>query len=279
LKVSPVLQARGRGPRKEEDPLSQHDSGRSERRSPPRQFAARARLLAAALLPAIAACDAQVTAGYPGEPLVTLAGRVDSEGTLPPLEAAMLWERGPPPFSYDQELATRAPVEAGFPSTFRISLYQPPPDAAKRALAPGEVVYARAQAAAVPLGTTDTQVASLPATPTAAYGIDAEHWVVYLAADVPAGSITEWWLGQPLPAGYHLLRITPVNPACLTGAAYDACVADLVKRGAKDDGTTKYGTARGLCKLSYRCAVAPKGELLVLKLGTVGIATAPSDCP
>ena len=245
----------------------------------PRPSAAPAQLLLAALLAGLAGCDAQVTAGYQGEPLVTLAGRVDSEGSLPPLEAAMLWERGPPPFSYDQELATRAPIETGFPSTFRISLYQPPPDAAKKALAPGEVVYARAQAAAVPLGTATEAVAQLPGQTNVAYGIDADHWVIHLAGDVPAGSLTEWWLGQPLKAGYHLLRITAVNPACLAGAAFDACVTDLVKRGAPDDGTARYGTARGLCKLSYRCALAPAGEVLVLKLGTVGIAPAPPECP
>ena len=244
-----------------------------------RRLAAPAVLLAGLISAAAIGCDAQVTSDYQGEPLVTLAGRVDSEGPLPPLEAAMLWERGPPPFSYDQELATRAPIVTGFPSTFQISLYQPPPDAAKKRLAPGEVVYARAQAAAVPLGSSEAQVGNLPSTANAAYGIDADHWVLYLAGDVPAGSITEWWLGQPLQAGYHLLRITAVNPACLTGAALDACVANLVSRGAPDDGSTKYGTARGLCKLSYRCALAPPGEVLVLKLGTTGISSAPQGCP
>jgi hypothetical protein len=265
--------------------LSQHSTARST--SKERHFAAPAlrhhtllhALLLALLFAAVAGCDAQVTSDYQGEPLVTLAGRVDSEGPLPPLEAAMLWERGPPPFSYDQELATRAPIVTGFPSTFQISLYQPPPAAAKRALAPGEVVYARAQAAAVPLGSSQAQVGTLPSTANAAYGLDADHWVLYLAGDVPAGSITEWWLGQPLKAGYHLLRITAVNPDCLTGAALDACVANLVARGAPDDGTSRYGTARGLCKLSYRCALAPPGELLVLKLGTTGITAAPQGCP
>ena len=241
----------------------------------PRHLAA----VLALLCVACAACDAQVTTGYQGEPLVTFSGRVDSTGTLPPLEAAMLWERGPPPYSLDQELATRAPVQAGFPATFKISLYQPPPDAAKRALAKGEVVYARAQAAAVPLGSSIDQVGSLPAAQNGAYGLDADHWVLYLAGDVPAGSITEWWLGAPLTAGYHLLKITSVNPDCLVGAPLDACVADLVGRGAIDDGSTKYGTARGLCKLSYRCALAPPGELLVLKLGATGITSAPPGCP
>jgi hypothetical protein len=234
---------------------------------------------AALCLLACHGCDAQATPGYPGEPLISLAGRVDSQGPLPPLEAAMLWELGPPPYSLDQELATRAPVVAGFPATFQLSLYQPPPQAARKHLAPGEVVYARAQAAAVPLGSSADQVGGLAASPSSgAYGLDAGHWIIYFDAEVKAGTITEWWTGQPLAAGYHLLTVHPVNPACLVGAAFDACVSNLASRGARDDGTSGYGTARGLCSLSYRCAVSPPGEELVLQLGTTGLAAA-GDCP
>ena len=71
---------------------------------------------------ALVACDAQTDPGYQGEPLVTLQGRVESSGVLPPLEAAMLWQRGPPPGTNDQELATRAPVTSGFPATFTLRL-------------------------------------------------------------------------------------------------------------------------------------------------------------
>ncbi|MGZ6141580.1 MAG: hypothetical protein ACXWLA_12930, partial [Myxococcaceae bacterium] len=86
------------------------------------------------LLAALVACDAQTDTGYQGEPLVTLRGRVESSGELPPLEAAMLWQRGPPPGTDDQELATRAPVTSGFPASFILRLYTPPPDAAFRTL-------------------------------------------------------------------------------------------------------------------------------------------------
>src|SRR5438067_12438130 len=107
------------------------------------------------------ACDPQAGGGYLGEPLATFDGYVSS-ASVAPLEAAMLWQRGPPPSNDDQELATRARVEAGFPARFTLRLYQLPSAAARRTLAPGEVPYARANAAAVPYGIADGGIASGP---------------------------------------------------------------------------------------------------------------------
>ena len=78
-------------------------------------------LAALAFSAGVASCDAQADRDYPGEPLVTLRGQVDGTPPLPPLEAAMLWQRGPPPSYGDVELATRAPVETGFPASVVLS--------------------------------------------------------------------------------------------------------------------------------------------------------------
>jgi hypothetical protein len=225
----------------------------------------------------LSSCDPQAEAGYLGEPLVTLHGQVVSSGPLPPLEAAMLWQRGPPPSTNDEELATRAPIETGFPATFTLHLYQPAPSAALHTLAPGEVTYARANAAAVPQGILPSQVPQLAGY--AAYGLDAYHWVVYLASDVPPNSLMAWWLGATLPAGYHLMRVAAVNPLCITGAALEACVADLVQRGVADDGTSNPGTARFFCLEPYRLAPAPSDELLLLQLGSQGLGPGGGSCP
>lgn len=213
-------------------------------------------------------CDPLVDRDYRGEPLVTLRGQVAGDPPLPPLEAAILWQRGPPPTTDDQELATRAPVESGFPATFTIRLYQPPPAAARRTLAPGEVTFGRGNAAAVPFGIAPDQVASLPGAENPSYGVDLEHWVLFLEADVPPSSLTAWWLGAPLPAGYHLVRVTAVDPASLGGAELEACVGELVVLGVPDDGTQDPGTARWFCLAPYRLSPAPPGELIVLHLGT-----------
>ena len=229
---------------------------------------------AAVLILVLASCDPQADSGYPGEPLVTLQGQVISTGALPPLEAAMLWQRGPPPSTDEQDLATRAPVQTGFPATFTVHLYQPPPAAARRTLSPGEITFARANAAAVPYGVAAAGVSALPSAANPGYGIDANHWVVYLAADVPAHSLMEWWLGAALPAGFRLLRVTAVNPKCITSDQLDACVADLAQRGVTDG-----ARAQAFCLEPYRLAPAPPGEQLVLDLGSVGLGPAGGACP
>jgi hypothetical protein len=235
-------------------------------------------LAALCAMAAGAGCQAQATSGYLGEPLVTLQGQVVSNGALPPLEAAMLWQRGDPPSTDDLELATLAPVQSGFPASFTLHLYQPAPDAARRSLLPGEVIFARANAAAVPFGIAVTQVNSLAGSGNPSYGIDASHWVVYLDADVPAGSLTEWWLGAALGKGFHLIDVAAFDAQCLSADELDACAAELVARGAPDDGTDNPGTARAFCLAGYRLSPATPGEELVLNLGEVTTPTGGGAC-
>jgi len=226
---------------------------------------------------ALMGCDSQTDPGYLGEPLVTLNGQVESSGVLPPLNAAMLWQLGPPPGTDDQDLATRAPVTSGFPATFTLRLYQPPPDTAFRALAAGAPRWARANAAAVPEGLLPAQVPNLPTAFASSYTYDAHHWVIFLESDVPTSSLTEWWLGAALGKGYHLLRVLPLT-ACLTPAQLDACVADLVARGVPDDGTDNPGTARAYCNAPYRLQPTTLDETIVLQLGPLGPGVGPA-CP
>lgn len=237
----------------------------------------RGRATIGALVAALVACDAQTDPGYPGEPLVTLRGRVESSGELPPLEAAMLWQRGPPPGTDDQELATKAPVTSGFPATFTLRLYTPPPGAAFRELAAGAPRWARANAAAVPFGLAPEQVPALPGADNPSYTFDTDHWVMYLESDVPSSSLTEWWLGEALGAGYHLLRVFPAS-GCISGPQLEACVADLVRRGVADDGTAAPGTARGFCEAPYRLQPTTLDEAIVLRLDQLDGGVGP-DCP
>jgi hypothetical protein len=235
------------------------------------------RLLIAATL--CCGCDPQADGNYLGEPLATFDGHVSSAGVAP-LEAAMLWQRGPPPSTDDQELATRAPVQTGFPARFTLHLYQPAPAAARRTLAPGQVPYARANAGAIPYGIAAAAVGGLaPAAPPGTtspaangpYGIDAHHWIVYLPTDVPPGSLMEWWLGGALAAGFHLMTVVAVDPACIPAEQLASCAAELARRGVPDDGTANAGTARAFCTAPYRLQPSAPGEQLVLELGTVGL--------
>jgi len=225
------------------------------------------------------ACDSQADRGYPGEPLVTLRGQVEATPPLPPLEAAILWQLAPPPAVGDQELATRAPVQGGFPAAFTVRLYQPPPAAARRTLRDGEVSFARGTAAAVPFGIAAAAVGALAGASNPSYGVDPDHWIVHLDADVPQSSLMAWWLGAALPRGFHLLRVTALDPSCLPPAELEACVGALVVRGVPDDGTQVPGTARGFCLAPYRLAPTAGGELIVLRLGASGTPPPGGGCP
>lgn len=230
-------------------------------------------LAAAALALALASgCEPQMDASYLGEPLATYPGRVTTGGNPSPVEAAMLWQRGPPPSFDSLELAVRARVQPGFPASFTLRLYQPPPAAAYRTLAAGEVRFARANVAAVPYGIAGD--AAPAAGMTSTFGVDADHWVVYLAAPVPPRSLTAWWLGGALPQGYALLTVTA---GCRTPEALAACVAELQGLGVPEDGSGAPGTAGALCKAPYRLAPTPPGEELVLPIGAG--APAPGACP
>jgi len=232
---------------------------------------------------ALVACDAQTDPGYQGEPLVTLRGRVESSGQLPPLNAAMLWQRGPPPGTDEQEFATLAPVTPGFPATFILRLYRPPPEEAFRTLTAGAPRWARANAAAVPYGVAPAQVGALPAAYGTSYTFDAQHWVMFVDSDVPPNTLTEWWLGGALGAGYHLVRVLPLA-ACPNAVELAACVAELVRRGVPDDGTSTPGTARAYCNAPYRLQPTTLDETIVLRLQGVPVpvpsgSVADAGCP
>jgi hypothetical protein len=129
----------------------------------------------------------------------------------------------------------------------------------------------------VPYGLDAAQVPNLPTAHNPSYTYDAEHWVMYLESDVPPSSLTEWWLGEALGRGYHLVRVLPVS-GCVPAPQLEACVAELVRRGVPDDGTDAAGTAQGYCKAPYRLHPTTIDETIVLRLGSQDAGVGPA-CP
>lgn len=232
------------------------------------------------LLPVLggAACDSQVSPDYPGEALVSLHGQVTSTSPLPlpQVEVGLLWQRGPPPSTGDEQLATKAAVQGEFPAQFVLRLYHPAPEAARQPLRAGEVRFARANAAVLPVGIAQPS-ASFADVNSIAYALDTAHWFLFLEQSVPTGSLTEWWLGGALPAGYHLLNVLATAPACLQPAQVAACVAGLIQRGVPDV-PAGAGEATGYCTATYRLQPASFDEGITLQIGgTLGPTTA--GCP
>jgi hypothetical protein len=228
-----------------------------------------------------AGCDSQVAPDYPGEPLVSLDGQVTSTSTvpLPPVEVALLWQRGPPPSTDDEQLASEAAVQGEFPAQFVLHLYHPAPEAARQPLLPGEVRFARANAAVLPSGSAPLPAAApdFSDLSSVAYALDTLHWFLFLETDVPANSLTEWWLGAALPAGYHLLNVLQTNPMCLEPAQVAACVAELVQRGVPDD-PPGAGEATSFCTASYRLQAVSFDEGITLQIGGTETPTT-AGCP
>ncbi|MGO9063552.1 MAG: hypothetical protein ACLPM8_02990 [Myxococcaceae bacterium] len=231
----------------------------------------------------LASCDSQVSPDYPGQPLVSLTGQVTSSSTLPlgQLEVALLWQRGPPPTTGDEQLATKAAVQGEFPAQFVLHLYHPPPAAALQSLQPGEVSFARANAAVLSEGAAQ-DASELPTSTfgnvsAGAYALDALHWFLFLEQAVPADSLTEWWLGGALPAGYHLLNVLATSPACLQPAQVASCVALLQERGVPDV-PPGAGEATGYCTATYRLQPASFAEGITLQIGGTLTPTV-AGCP
>ncbi len=232
------------------------------------------------LLPLLggAGCDSQVSPDYPGEPLVSLHGQVTSSSPLPlpQLEVGLLWQRGPPPSTGDEQLATKAAVQGEFPAQFILRLYHPAPEAARQPLRTGEVRFARANAAVLPVGIAQPG-ANFANVNSIAYALDSQHWFLFLEQPVPTGSLTEWWLGGALPAGYHLLNVLATAPACLQPAQVAACVAELVQRGVPDV-PAGAGEATSYCTATYRLQPASFDEGITLQIGGALTPTT-AGCP
>jgi hypothetical protein len=223
-------------------------------------------------------CDSQVAPDYPGEPLVSLHGQVTSTSTLPlpAVEVGLLWQRGPPPSTDDEQLATKAAVQGEFPAQFVLRLYHPAPEEARQPLRTGEVRFARANAAVLPVGVA-TAAAPFSNVTSIAYALDTLHWFLFLEQDVPAGSLTEWWLGGALPAGYHLLNVLATDPLCLQPAQVASCVAGLVQRGVPDV-PAGAGEGTAYCTATYRLQPASFDEGITLQIGGTEAPTN-AGCP
>jgi hypothetical protein len=246
----------------------------------------RSTLAASAALAALLAggCDPQVDAAtYAGESLFSVEGSIDPglTASLPPVEAAILWQRGPPPSADDQTLAVRAPVQAtgSAAGTFSIVVHLPPPEEAYRTLRSGEPRLARATIAAVPYGISETAVPGLPTAGSTSYGVSLGHWLVHLERDVPEGSLTAWWLGGALHAGFHLVRVE--EAPCPSAGELAACVSTLTALGLPAGTATDVpssATASAFCLARYRVKPATPGERVALQLGTAGPGPA-GTCP
>jgi len=164
-----------------------------------------------------AACDPQADPGYQGEPLATLRGTVVSAVPSPPddLDAVLVWtvSSGSPDYAVGQGAA----IAGDFPATFRLDGFTRPPELALNDYGPVEPRLGVAYTAALPPGTDFSE------EPTGSIGLSEDYLLVYLDAAAPAGSGVAEFLGGPLAAGYHLMKVIDVDDPACPGESFD-CV-------------------------------------------------------
>ncbi len=220
--------------------------------------------------------SSQAPEGFPGDPVVQYGGYVSGMDPVPPFEVKFTWQAALPPVM----AAIRLP-DGGVATTkyniqgmytvfwFQALLFQPPPADVFVGLRDGEPRFARGNVITVPMGIGAAGIESLPGSENPAYGADLCYWLLFFESDVQPGSLTAWWLhDNPLPAGYHRVRVD--EPHCLTAEEFDACAAELVPRGLTDDGTYGPGTARAFCAAfaPFRVTPAESWEAGNVTLGT-----------
>jgi hypothetical protein len=204
----------------------------------------------------LAACDAQVTPAYLGEPLATMKGTIETRFTTetPPAEVLLLWvniETAP-----ERLVGDRVPVVGEFPASFTSKLYAPPPPEALNDLRRTLPAEPRLGIAWILVITTDPARAEMILSheqvkmidPHGILGWAEQEVIVYLEEPVPPGTFSAQILGAGTPAGFHVMHTggkdqTSLHAisACLMATTPDAArsCADLVDPLLLEDGADR----------------------------------------
>jgi hypothetical protein len=161
-------------------------------------------LASSLLVASLAGCDSQVDANHQGTALATLGGSVRNTRTLATddAEVIVLWYNSSG--NGDLSGTDSVEVEGSFPAQFKLSIYEPP---APELLNDWNgvkfgVAYIIAGGSGTDSSDEDTWL-----------GADANHLLVYLPEDVPAGSDVATLLRGTPRAGFHIYGVHKLTDA------------------------------------------------------------------
>ncbi|MGH7283744.1 MAG: hypothetical protein ACRELY_19640 [Polyangiaceae bacterium] len=168
-----------------------------------------------AVLPLLAlACSAQRDSGYRGESLLTISGTVQSTAGEPApssANASLVWAQlhvnsqgsatGTPTL-----IGESVPVQGGFPESFTLNVYDPPPDSVLNPIDATNVPHI-----GLAFITATSSGASGAFDAHSVLGTVDDYLVVYLNEDVPPNVIQS--IKMSTTQGYHLLKKDP-PPSC-----------------------------------------------------------------
>jgi len=191
----------------------------------------------ACLLTALGAgCDGVADPTYQGEPLATLRGQLQIQGTPPPAQVVLIWTNS------DANYFAREHVDAigdGAPTEFKLNLFGPPAeevfiDLTNGGANPNESKVAFGLIAVMRQDTNlglfqgDSDIRRKPEdAPRPLLGSAEYQALVYVDSNVQPGTRTASLLGGTLSAGFHLMQYdwTPQS----VYDAHQACIAGLFK--------------------------------------------------
>jgi hypothetical protein len=160
------------------------------------------------LVTLLAACDSQVDGDHNGTPLAKLEGTVQNLRTaaITDAEVALVWENtsGSPDIAGGDSVE----VEGNFPAAFKLSLYEPPPDALLN-----DLQDSRMGVAYIFAGVIGTDYSSEEAAGAGILGMDPDHLLVYLPEDTVPGSIVSTILRGTPSAGFHIYNVGHLTEA------------------------------------------------------------------
>ena len=161
------------------------------------------------LFATLAACTPQVDGNHNGTPLAQLEGTVQNMRTasINDAEVAIVWinSSGSPDIAGGETVE----VEGNFPAAFRLSVYEPPVDALINSYSDGS----RMGVAYIVSATAGTDFTDDESAEAGLLGMDPDHLLVYLPADIVAGSAVSTLLRGTPTAGFHLYNVGHLTEA------------------------------------------------------------------
>lgn len=196
------------------------------------------------LVPLIA-CDTQVDGDDQGTVLATLGGTVSSTRAQPTdADVVVVWRNRRSPGMHRGAVI---PVEGTFPAEFTLSIYEPPPEDLMNSFDQTDSplgTYYGCAADIDPDAACETKFgvaylfAALPGQTDftwpapQALGMDPDHLLVYVPADVPAGSLASKLLHSAPTAGFHVFGVRRLTSA--QHAERTACFDTLTENGTRE---------------------------------------------
>lgn len=187
-------------------------------------------ILSFALPLLLAACNSQADSDYPGEALLKVQGTIINELDAPPtasVDAVLIWNNGSDPGNDVENFPTRVTVTGGFPATFTLAVYAPPPESSLNDLSEGGLDDTRVGIAGISAAESGAS-----GVEGSALGVDERHVIVYVESDMAEGGFWVNFFGQRLAPGFHVMDALP-HAGEEQQAAFDACMAAAATEAAQ----------------------------------------------